>query len=364
MRGLGSSNIDSRLRAADFGNVAPEGDARWLGPPFAALATCSACWWSADLRKDHPLFAARIRQPERKGAQVSALNESEQAAPSDRGQRPFAADASNWTGRAGILLPRWPTTGRQVPARSAGRRRGGAPSPPLLGGEKKALLLAMPPRTTPRPPEPAGWRWIASHTGASFGYLTEARNTGRTAPSWCHRAAAEGRPRCRCWVGAAKGSDSLLRNVEPGFDTAVDAGPGERRNGRELRRSSTNRHRDGCCRSRRSGEPPVPFNAEGRSCNMKPFHAVAAAGRPVRLEGAARAGNLLGLGGFGQSPPGGGAGPGAAGRRPTSGRVRPAARLNNRIEAGDPTPAAAGGILRGLDLPTGTRSFRRAVPCN
>jgi len=30
VRGLGSQNIDSRLRAADFGNTAREGDARWL----------------------------------------------------------------------------------------------------------------------------------------------------------------------------------------------------------------------------------------------------------------------------------------------------------------------------------------------
>jgi NADH-quinone oxidoreductase subunit G len=36
--------------------------------PLPAVATCNACWWSArNLRKDHPLFAQRIRQAQRKG---------------------------------------------------------------------------------------------------------------------------------------------------------------------------------------------------------------------------------------------------------------------------------------------------------
>ena len=37
VRGLGSQSIDHRTRHADFGNAAPEGRARWLGVPIAAL---------------------------------------------------------------------------------------------------------------------------------------------------------------------------------------------------------------------------------------------------------------------------------------------------------------------------------------
>src|SRR5690606_24677983 len=39
VRGLGSANIDSRLRHADFGNAAPAGSARWLGRPIAELSS-------------------------------------------------------------------------------------------------------------------------------------------------------------------------------------------------------------------------------------------------------------------------------------------------------------------------------------
>jgi len=61
VRGLGSQNIDSRLRAADFGNTAREGDARWLGLPIAELSNLERVFVvGSNLRKDHPLFAQRI----------------------------------------------------------------------------------------------------------------------------------------------------------------------------------------------------------------------------------------------------------------------------------------------------------------
>ncbi|MBF9266306.1 NADH-quinone oxidoreductase subunit NuoG, partial [Paracidovorax cattleyae] len=72
VRGLGSDNIDYRLRNAEF--AAPEG-VRWLGMPIAALSTLqSVLVVGSNLRKEHPLFAQRIRQAARKGCAVSALN--------------------------------------------------------------------------------------------------------------------------------------------------------------------------------------------------------------------------------------------------------------------------------------------------
>ena len=41
MRGLGSDNIDYRLRNAEF---APSEGVRWLGTSIASLSHCSACW--------------------------------------------------------------------------------------------------------------------------------------------------------------------------------------------------------------------------------------------------------------------------------------------------------------------------------
>ena len=72
MRGLGSDNIDYRLRNAEFS--APEG-IRWLGTSIASLSTLqSVLVVGSNLRKDHPLFAQRIRQAARHGCQVIALD--------------------------------------------------------------------------------------------------------------------------------------------------------------------------------------------------------------------------------------------------------------------------------------------------
>ena len=74
VRGLGSENIDTRLRAADFGNAAASGQARWLGRPIAELSSLQRVLVvGSNLRKDHPLFAQRIRQAVRHGAQLSVL---------------------------------------------------------------------------------------------------------------------------------------------------------------------------------------------------------------------------------------------------------------------------------------------------
>ncbi|MCF8207373.1 MAG: NADH-quinone oxidoreductase subunit NuoG, partial [Methylotenera sp.] len=71
VRGLGSDNIDHRLRHSDFGNAAPAGQARWLGLPIAKLSELGrALVVGSNLRKDHPLFAARLRHAARRGAAV------------------------------------------------------------------------------------------------------------------------------------------------------------------------------------------------------------------------------------------------------------------------------------------------------
>ena len=66
MRGLGSENIDYRLRHADFARR-PKA-CRWLGTSIASLSQLQrALVIGSFLRKDHPLFAQRMRQAVRKG---------------------------------------------------------------------------------------------------------------------------------------------------------------------------------------------------------------------------------------------------------------------------------------------------------
>src|ERR1700712_1168219 len=75
VRGLGSENIDHRLRHADFGVAASTGPVRWLGTPIASLSNLQRVLVVGSfLRKDQPLFAQRIRQATRKGGKVHSIN--------------------------------------------------------------------------------------------------------------------------------------------------------------------------------------------------------------------------------------------------------------------------------------------------
>jgi NADH-quinone oxidoreductase subunit G len=80
LRGLGSGNVDFRLRQSDFsadaeqiGSVA--GSAPWLGMSITELSALKrALLVGSQLRKDHPLIAARLRQAVRRGARVSSVH--------------------------------------------------------------------------------------------------------------------------------------------------------------------------------------------------------------------------------------------------------------------------------------------------
>ena len=341
VRGLGCSNIDSRLRAADFGNAAPEGDARWLGLNIAALGDLQRVLVvGSNLRKDHPLFAARIRQAVRKGAQVSALNESAQdwALPV---ANTLVADASNWSlALAGIAAAVAEARGVQAPVAAQADDVARAIAASLLGGEKKAVLLGNAAAHHAQASSLLALaQWIASQTGASFGYLTEAANTVgaqlvRALPG------KDGLDAAQMLSGGVKAA--LLLNVEPGADTAVD-GKALANAGMVVSLSPFKTNLD----ISDVLLPIAPFsetsgsfvNAEGR---LQSFHAVVkplAETRPawkvLRVLG-----NLLGLGGFGQESSQevlAQALPGVA-----SGEFVSAARLNNRSAAAIDTSAAAG----------------------
>ncbi len=70
MRGIGSDNVDFRLRQSDF-SAALKG-APWLGMPVAEVSTLQRVLViGSSLRKDHPLLASRLRQAGKKGARVA-----------------------------------------------------------------------------------------------------------------------------------------------------------------------------------------------------------------------------------------------------------------------------------------------------
>ncbi|WP_454689313.1 NADH-quinone oxidoreductase subunit NuoG [Achromobacter aloeverae] len=71
VRALGSENIDFRLRQTDPAFDAALTGAPWLGMPIADLDTLDRVLVVGSfLRKDHPLFAQRLRQAAKRGTQV------------------------------------------------------------------------------------------------------------------------------------------------------------------------------------------------------------------------------------------------------------------------------------------------------
>jgi NADH-quinone oxidoreductase subunit G len=75
MRGIGSDNIDFRLRQSDFSADGKRGGAPWLGMPVAELNHKDRFLIVGSfLRKDHPLLASRIRQAVKKGASANIVH--------------------------------------------------------------------------------------------------------------------------------------------------------------------------------------------------------------------------------------------------------------------------------------------------
>ena len=179
MRGLGSESIDHRTRHADFTNSAPAGSARWLGLPIAALSSLDcAVVIGSFLRKDHPLFAQRIRQSVRRGGVVMSVG-----AQADDWAMPVAARITAapqaWVqALADVAACVATAKGVAAPAPGQAHAEAEAIAQALLGGERKAVLLGNAAAQHPQ----AGAllalaQWIGAHTGASVGYLTADANT-------------------------------------------------------------------------------------------------------------------------------------------------------------------------------------------
>ncbi|MDP1734066.1 MAG: NADH-quinone oxidoreductase subunit NuoG [Sulfuritalea sp.] len=78
LRGLGSENIDFRLRQTDFSADGKRKGTPWLGMKIADISRLDRVLVVGSfLRKDHPLIAQRLRQSAKRGAQVSVLHSAD-----------------------------------------------------------------------------------------------------------------------------------------------------------------------------------------------------------------------------------------------------------------------------------------------
>ncbi|MFC4927618.1 NADH-quinone oxidoreductase subunit NuoG [Delftia deserti] len=219
VRGLGSENIDYRLRNAEF--IAAQG-VQWLGTPIASLSKLQGVLvLGSNLRKDHPLFAQRIRQAAKQGCAVLAINER-------------VYDWAMPVTASIVAAPDWAQALADVAAAVAQEKGVAAPvaaanvhaeaqaiAAALLRGERKAILLGNAAAHHAQASTLLSLaNWIAEQTGASVGYLTEAANT--VGAQWVGaQPAASGLNAGQMLAGGLKAV--LLLNNEPVFDSAAGA---------------------------------------------------------------------------------------------------------------------------------------------
>ncbi|MCA6217409.1 NADH-quinone oxidoreductase subunit G [Ideonella sp. B7] len=347
VRGLGSDNVDHRLRHADF--TAGQG-ARWLGTSIASLSSLDRVFVVGSfLRKDHPLFAQRIRQAVRHGAQLFSLNATHDdwamplkgtltAAPSAWAQA--LADVAGYVASA---------KGLAAPATALVSAEAEAVAQSLLSGSQKAILLGNAAAQHPQASMLLALaNWIGEQTGATVGYLTEAANT--VGAQLVGAQPRDGGLNAGQML-AQPMKALLLLNTEPVLDAADGAAAQAALEGAGLVVALTS-FKDAAVPNADVMLPIAPFtetggafvNAEGR---VQSFHGV------VQAKGETRPawkvlrvlGNLLGLPGFEQETV-------EEVRAEALGDVASlATRLSNAVQASLTPVAGQAGLQRLADVP-------------
>ncbi len=176
VRGMGSEHVDFRTRQVDFSADALRAGVPWLGMPVADVESLDRLLLvGSTLRKDHPLFASRVRKAAKAGAQVSIVHAAD-----DDLLMPLA-------GRIVVAPSRWTQALRELLAalRAEGGQAGDsgpsdavrAVAESLRSGEKRAVLVGNEAMHHPEFAQIVSLaRAIAEATSARFGVIGDAAN--------------------------------------------------------------------------------------------------------------------------------------------------------------------------------------------
>ncbi|MBI1889094.1 MAG: NADH-quinone oxidoreductase subunit G [Burkholderiales bacterium] len=180
VRGLGSNNVDFRLRQSDFaldGKVTP-----WLGMPIAEVSQLQKAFVIGSfLRKDHPLLAARLRQAAKRRAQISVLHAVDEDLLMPIANKMIGAPSA-WLSMLGQVVSAV-AQAKNIAAPAGFENvdpsdQAKAIAASLMSDGAKAILLGNAVAQHPQVSQlHAAAQWIAQNTNAKFGYLTEAANT-------------------------------------------------------------------------------------------------------------------------------------------------------------------------------------------
>jgi len=186
VRGLGSGNVDFRLRQSDFSSDGKQAGAPWLGMPVADINTRDRFLIVGSfLRKDHPLLAQRVRQAAKKGAQVNIVHATDDELLMPVAYRSIVAPSEMANMLAQILKALSVEKSASLPgeiqqsiAEVQLSEKARAISRSLASGERAAVLLG---NFVQQHPQAAQISMLAEQIAilcaANFGYLGEAANS-------------------------------------------------------------------------------------------------------------------------------------------------------------------------------------------
>jgi len=219
VRAMGSENIDYRLRNAEFPSV--EG-VRWLGTSIASLSTLQRVLVvGSNLRKEHPLFALRVRGAVRTGAQVSVIHDRDNDWAMNIAAKSITP-AGHWVqALTDVATAIGQQKGEMAPLQGNATEAAKAIAASLLSGERKAILLGNAAAHHPASTALLSLaNWIAEMTGATVGFLTEAANT--VGAQLVKATPGEGGLNAGQMLAGGLKALFLLNN-EPEFDSAAGA---------------------------------------------------------------------------------------------------------------------------------------------
>ncbi|HEU0234709.1 MAG TPA: NADH-quinone oxidoreductase subunit NuoG [Gallionella sp.] len=223
MRGLGSGNVDFRLRQSDFSADGKQAGAPWLGMPVADINTRDRLLIVGSfLRKDHPLLAHRVRQAVKSGAQANIVHSSDDDLLMPVANKAIVVPDDLMNTLAQILkalavekqvAPDASVQSIEVGSVAAAIARS------LAGGERVAVLLGNFAQQHPQAAQLALLaERIAALCGAKFGFLGEAANSvgGYLAGAVPFGGSKQGMNAAQMVASPRKAY--ILLNVEPELD--------------------------------------------------------------------------------------------------------------------------------------------------
>ncbi len=237
LRGLGSDNVDHRLRELDFRGDAGAPSYPALGLDIAELERLDAAILiGTNIRKEQPLLAHRLRKAFLDGAKIAAINPMDFAFTFDLAATTVVAPSLLPEAVGRLLVAVATCTGTALPPPVAAWTKGLVAGPAetetaawLCVAERPAILLGA---LADAHPQAAVLRALATTLGEMTGATVGRLPPGNSAGLWLagavpHRGALgaprlkPGRPARAMWEGGQKGF--LLVDAEPVIDS-VDGG--------------------------------------------------------------------------------------------------------------------------------------------